>query len=52
MAYSDIAGTAASARVDINEPSDGQCFTDHFHLLKINGAWTILSKIFHAHPTA
>lgn len=52
IAYIDITGTAASARVDTNDSSDGQCFTDYFHLLKIDGKWTILSKIFHSHPTA
>ena len=52
IAYIDITGTAASARVDTNDSSDGQCFTDYFHLLKIDGTWTILSKIFHSHPTA
>lgn len=52
IAYIDITGTAASARVDTNDSSDGQCFTDYFHLLKINGTWTILGKIFHSHPIA
>lgn len=52
IAYIDITGTAASARIDTNDSSDGQCFTDYFHLLKIDGTWTILSKIFHSHPTA
>jgi hypothetical protein len=51
-AYIDITGTAASARVDTNDSSGGRCFTDYFHLLKIDGQWIILSKIFHSHPTA
>lgn len=44
----DIVGTAASARIDTNDVS-GFCFTDFFHLLKIEGKWSIVSKIFHTH---
>lgn len=44
----DIVGTAASARVDTNDVS-GFCFTDFFHLLKVDGKWTVLSKIYHTH---
>ena len=44
----DIVGTAASARIDTNDVS-GFCFTDFFHLLKVDGKWTVLSKIYHAH---
>lgn len=46
IAYIDINGTAASARVDTDDLS-GYCFTDYFNLLKVNGKWTIVSKIFH-----
>lgn len=48
IAYIDISGTAASARVDTDNLS-GYGFTDYFNLLKINGKWTIVSKIFHGH---
>ena len=44
----DIVGTAASARIDTNDVS-GFCFTDFFHLLKAEGQWTVISKIFHTH---
>lgn len=44
----DIVGTAASARIDTNDIS-GFCFTDFFHLLKVEGKWTVVSKIFHTH---
>ncbi|WP_162246083.1 nuclear transport factor 2 family protein, partial [Variovorax sp. Root318D1] len=27
----------------------GFCFTDFFHLLKVEGRWTVISKIFHTH---
>ena len=44
----EIVGTAASARIDANDVS-GLCFTDFFHLLKIEGTWMVISKIFHLH---
>ncbi|KQW91601.1 hypothetical protein ASC94_17655 [Massilia sp. Root418] len=44
----DIAGTAASARIDTNDVS-GFCFTDFFNLLKVDGNWTVVSKIYHTH---
>lgn len=46
----DIVGTAAIARVDSNDVS-GFSFSDFFQLLKVNGKWTIISKIFHTHVT-
>ena len=48
IAYIDISGTAASARVDTNDLS-GFGFTDYFNLLKVEGKWTIINKIFHTH---
>jgi hypothetical protein len=44
----EIVGTAASARIDTNAVS-GFCFTDFCHLLKVEGKWTVVSKIFHTH---
>lgn len=44
----DIVGTAASARIDANDVS-GFSFTDFFHLLKVEGKWTVVSKIYHTH---
>ncbi|WP_460149114.1 nuclear transport factor 2 family protein [Pseudomonas sp. S3_E10] len=44
----EIVGTAASARIDANDTS-GISFTDFFHLLKVDGKWTVVSKIFHTH---
>lgn len=44
----DIAGTAASARIDTNGVS-GFCFTDFFHLLKVEGKRTVVSKIYHTY---
>jgi len=48
IASIDIAGTAASARIDTNDVS-GFCFTDFFNLLKVEGKWTVVSKIYHTH---
>ena len=42
----DIVGTAASARVDLHDRF-GFRFTDFFNLLKIEGKWTIINKVFH-----
>ncbi|NKL21250.1 nuclear transport factor 2 family protein [Rhizobium leguminosarum] len=47
----DIVGTAASARVDTDNIS-GYRFTDFFNLLKADGKWTIVSKIYHTHAGA
>lgn len=44
----DIVGTAASARIDTNDIS-GFCFTDFFTLLKVEGKWTVIGKIYHTH---
>lgn len=46
----EIVGTAASARIDANDMS-GIAFTDFFHLLKVDGKWTVISKIFQTHVT-
>jgi hypothetical protein len=44
----DIVGMAASARIDTNDLC-GYCFTDFFNLLKVEGKWTVVSKIYHTH---
>ncbi len=41
----DIMGNAASARLVINYPDFS--FIDYMHLLKIDGEWKIVSKIFY-----
>lgn len=45
ITYIDIVGNAASARVDTNDIS-GFCFTDFFNLLKVDGQWIIVNKIY------
>jgi len=44
----DIVGTAASARIDTDDIS-GFRFTDFFNLLKVEGNWVIINKIYHTH---
>ncbi len=41
----DISGTAANARLEIEY--DTFTFIDYMHLLKIDGEWKIVSKIFY-----
>lgn len=45
IAYMDIQGTAAQAKVEL--VYDTFRFIDFFNLLKINGEWKIVSKIFY-----
>jgi len=44
----DIAGTAAVARVVLDYPN--AVFTDYLSLLKVNGEWKVVNKIFHVEP--
>ena len=51
IARIDVAGTAANARVD-SENVAGNRFTDFFNLLKIDGRWIIVNKVYHIYPVA
>ena len=46
----DIAGDAAFAKLEIEYPTF--TFVDYMHLLKIDGEWKIVSKIFYRQPKA
>lgn len=46
----DVAGTAASARIILDYPTVR--FVDYMTLLKIDGEWKIVSKVFYAEPKA
>lgn len=48
IASIDIVGSIASARVDTNDIS-GFCFTDFFNLIKAEGKWAVVNKIYHTH---
>lgn len=45
----DVEGTAATVRIEIDNWT-GHRFTDFFTLVKIDGHWKILSKVFRLHP--
>ncbi len=44
----DVAETAATVRLEL-ENWTGTRFTDFFTLLKIDGEWKIMNKVFHKH---
>ena len=44
----DVVGTAASVRLDADNWT-GHRFTDFFNLVKIDGQWKVLSKVFYLH---
>ena len=44
-----IFGTIATARVEADNWTRHR-FTDLFTLLKVDGEWKIMNKVFHLHP--
>ena len=44
----DIANTAATVRLELDNWT-GTRFTDFFTLLKVDGKWRIMNKVFHTH---
>ncbi|HSH53925.1 MAG TPA: nuclear transport factor 2 family protein [Methylotenera sp.] len=44
----DVVYTVASARVE-SDNWTGHRFTDFFNLLKLDGQWKIMNKVFHLH---
>ena len=49
IANIDIQGTIATARIELDNWT-GHKFTDMFTLLKTDGEWKIISKVFYLHP--
>lgn len=47
----DIAGTVATVRLELDNWT-GHRFTDFFTLLKTDGRWQIMNKVFHLHSAA
>lgn len=45
----DLEGTAATVRIELLDWT-GHRFTDFFTLVKVDGKWQILSKVFYLHP--
>ena len=44
----DVAGTVATVQLEL-ENWTGHRFTDLFTLLKVDGEWKIMNKVFHLH---
>ncbi len=44
----DVAGTVATVRLELDNWT-GYRFTDLFTLLKVDGQWQIMNKVFHLH---
>jgi hypothetical protein len=49
LASVDVHGTIATVRLEIDNWG-GHRFTDMFTLLKLDGEWKIISKVFYLHP--
>lgn len=48
IASIEVSGTVASARLEIDNWT-GHRFTDLFTLLKVDGNWKVMIKVFHLH---
>lgn len=48
ITHIDLVGSVANARVE-SEDWTGHKFTDFFNLLKVDGEWKIMNKVFHLH---
>lgn len=44
----DLVGTIATVRLELDNWT-GHRFTDMYTMLKVDGQWKIISKVFHAH---
>ncbi len=51
IASIDLIDTAATVRLELDDWT-GLRFTDLFTLLKVDGEWKIMNKVFHLHPEA
>ena len=49
LASIDITGTIATVRLELDH-WHGHKFTDMFTLLKVDGEWKIINKVFYLHP--
>jgi hypothetical protein len=49
IASIDLTGTVATVRLELDNWT-GHRFTDLFTLLKVEGEWKIINKVFHLHP--
>ena len=51
IASVDLAGTVATVRLELDDWT-GHRFTDLFTLLRVDGEWKIMNKVFHLHPAS
>ncbi len=49
IASIDLIGTIATVRLELDNWT-GHRYTDLFTLLKVDGEWKIMNKVFHLHP--
>ncbi len=49
IANIDLVDTVATVRLELDNLS-GSRYTDVFTMLKVDGQWKIMSKVFHLHP--
>ncbi len=49
IANIDLIGTVATVRLELDNWT-GHRYTDLFTLLKVDGEWKIMNKVFHLHP--
>ncbi len=49
IASIDLVDTVATVRLELNNWS-GSRYIDMFTLLKVDGEWKIMNKVFHLHP--
>ncbi len=49
IANIDLVDTVATVRLELDNWT-GHRFTDLFTLLKVDGEWKIMNKVFHLHP--
>lgn len=49
IASIDLVETVATVRLELDNWT-GHRFTDFFTLLKVDGEWKIMNKVFHLHP--
>lgn len=48
IAKIDLEGTVATVRIELDNWT-GHRFTDFFTMLKVDGEWKIMNKVFHLH---
>jgi hypothetical protein len=49
IAEVNVTGSIANVRLEMDDWG-GHRFTDHFNLLKLDGEWKVMNKVFYLHP--